>query len=126
MSKEQRNVFLFYASIVSLVVTTAAHALLDPPDSFPDWISNVAFVGAVGFLLVMTLFVFRPQIRKISANIALMNATIAQMKLLKTVASAANEADSTKEGLQIAIDTICEYTGWAVGHVYVYSEEKMR
>jgi PAS domain S-box-containing protein len=122
--KEKYSVFLFYASVVLLVITAVIHELLDPPDSLPDWISNIAFVGAVAFLLIMTLFVFRPQIRRVSVNIHRMNATLEQMKLLKNVASAANEADSTNEGLQIAIDTICEYTGWEVGHVYLYSAEK--
>ncbi|MDX1975925.1 MAG: ATP-binding protein [Rickettsiales bacterium] len=121
--KERDNVFLFYLSVILLVVTTVMHEFLDPPDSLPDWISNIAFVSAVGFLLVMTLFVFRPQIKRIAANIALMNTTMSQLNLLKTVATAANEAESTKEGLQIAVDTICEYTGWPVGHVCMFSKE---
>lgn len=98
--------------------------LIDPPDTLEDILTHIAFAGSVIFLLAMTLFVFRPQIRKISENIALMNSTVEQVTLLKTVASAANEAESTQEGLQIAINTLCEYTGWPVGHVCLYSEEK--
>ncbi len=52
--------------------------------------------------------------------------TIGLMGLLKTVATAANEADSITQGFQTAIDSICAYTGWAVGHAYLYSEEKQK
>jgi PAS domain S-box-containing protein len=121
--KERHNIILFYVSVVLVAITTVGHELLDPPDSMPDLVSNLAFVSAVGFLLAMTMFVFRPQIRRISDNITLMNSTMQQMQLLKTVATAANETDSINEGLKIAIDTICEYTKWPVGHAYIYSED---
>lgn len=119
-----RNVFWFYASVLLLAVTTITHVLLAPPESTSDMVSNIAFVGTAMFLLVMMLFVFSPQIKQISSTMAMMNATMAQMGLLKTVATAANEAETTKEGLLTAINTICEYTGWPIGHVYIFSEEK--
>jgi hypothetical protein len=53
-----------------------------------------------------------------------MRSTMSQIDLLKTIATAANEAETIHDGLQIAIDAICKYTGWPVGHAYVYSEEK--
>ena len=49
---------------------------------------------------------------------------LAIMSLLKSVAIAANEANTVNEGLQVAIDSICEYTEWEVGHVYIYSPEQ--
>jgi signal transduction histidine kinase/CheY-like chemotaxis protein/HPt (histidine-containing phosphotransfer) domain-containing protein len=52
--------------------------------------------------------------------------TMGLMNLLKSVATAANEASSIHEGFQIAIDDICAYTGWTVGHAYLYSEEKQK
>jgi PAS domain S-box-containing protein len=65
MTRERRNVLLFYSSVSLLVLTSMAHALLDPPTTGVDWISNIAFVGSVAFLLVITWFIFRPQIRLI-------------------------------------------------------------
>ena len=41
------------------------------------------------------------------------------LRLLNTIAVAANEAGSVEEALQRALDEVCAYTGWAVGHVYV-------
>lgn len=68
----------------------------------------------------VTYFRFvRPFERNISS-------TLSQMKLLKTVATAANEADSLAEGLQAGLDSVCDYTGWEVGHVYLYSEKEQR
>jgi PAS domain S-box-containing protein len=83
--KERRNVFLFYTSVVLLVTTTMMHVVLDPPDSLLDWLSNIAFIGSVAFLVFMTLFIFRPQIKRISS-------TLDQMRLLETVISSAHDA----------------------------------
>ena len=41
------------------------------------------------------------------------------IRLLQTVAVAANEARTVSEALQTALDQICAYTGWPVGHVYL-------
>ncbi|MGH9035328.1 MAG: putative bifunctional diguanylate cyclase/phosphodiesterase [Acidimicrobiia bacterium] len=40
-------------------------------------------------------------------------------QLLKAIAVAANEAATVEEALQRALDEVCTYTGWAVGHVYL-------
>ncbi len=61
---------------------------------------------------------------KVRARTTELVESVSQMNLLKTVVTAANEADSPREGLQIAIDSICAYTGWVVGHVYLFLEEK--
>ncbi len=39
--------------------------------------------------------------------------------LLETIAIAANEAVSTQEALQRALNAICEMTGWPMGHAFV-------
>jgi PAS domain S-box-containing protein len=52
--------------------------------------------------------------------------TVALMNLLKSVATATNEADSINEGFQAALYSVCSYTGWEVGHAYIYSEEKKK
>ena len=52
-----------------------------------------------------------------------------QIKLLQEIAFAANTADSAEEALQFAVDNICAYTGWPIGHVYLrksmHSDELM-
>lgn len=45
------------------------------------------------------------------------------VELLKEVASAANESDTFEEALQAAVDAVCEYTGWVIGHVYRLPEQ---
>jgi signal transduction histidine kinase/CheY-like chemotaxis protein/HPt (histidine-containing phosphotransfer) domain-containing protein len=62
-------------------------------------------------------FVFHPMLQK-------NNKTIQLTQLQQKVAVAANKAISIEEGLQVAIDGVCEYMQWAVGHVYIFSEEK--
>ena len=43
----------------------------------------------------------------------------AELRLLETVARAANQAAGTDEAMQAALDSVCSHTGWPVGHVYV-------
>lgn len=42
-----------------------------------------------------------------------------EARLLMDVAMAANAADNIAEALQSAVDSMCAYTGWPVGHVYL-------
>ena len=42
--------------------------------------------------------------------------------LLQTVAVAANEATTVNGAIQVAVDQVCAFTGWPVGHAFVSSE----
>lgn len=42
----------------------------------------------------------------------------ALVQLLQDVAVAANEATTVEAALQLALDRVCAYSGWPVGHVY--------
>jgi signal transduction histidine kinase/DNA-binding response OmpR family regulator len=60
-----------------------------------------------------------------------LNATLAQqvaertalLELLQAITAAANEATSLEAVLQLALDLICAYTGWPVGHVYLAASD---
>ncbi len=43
----------------------------------------------------------------------------AYVKLLQTVAIAANQAATFTEAVQICIDEVCDVTGWPIGHLYL-------
>src|SRR5919108_3987381 len=61
----------------------------------------------------------------------ILNATLTQqvaertalLELLQAITAAANEATGLEAVLQLAIDQICTYTGWPVGHVYLATAE---
>lgn len=89
-----------------------------------SFIIFLACFGAGAWELQRRNFITMNQ--KIGSRTAELEQTIGLMGLLKSVATAANEADSIKEGFQIAINSICAYTGWTVGHAYIYSEEKQK
>ena len=112
---QRRNIRLFYLAIGLVAAASLGHVLLDPPSGTADILSSLVFLGAVALLLFMTFFLFRPQIENVTSNMKL-------MKVLQRVAIAANEADTIEEGVQIGIDSICEYMGWPFGHAYIYSE----
>ncbi|MBI5709078.1 MAG: response regulator [Candidatus Eisenbacteria bacterium] len=44
-----------------------------------------------------------------------------QVLLLQRIAIAANQAAAPEEAYQVALDEICGYTGWPIGHVYAVS-----
>ncbi|HEY7491604.1 MAG TPA: response regulator [Candidatus Tectomicrobia bacterium] len=60
-----------------------------------------------------------------------LNATLAQqvaertalLELLQAITAAANEATSPEAVFQLAVDQICAYTGWPVGHVYLAASD---
>jgi len=44
------------------------------------------------------------------------------VRLLEEIAVAANSADTIERTLQFALDRVCEYMSWPVGHVYLLEE----
>lgn len=48
----------------------------------------------------------------------------AVLKLLQEVAAAANLAQTVEEAFRFALDKICEYTGWPLGHVYLLQKDR--
>jgi signal transduction histidine kinase/ActR/RegA family two-component response regulator len=46
-----------------------------------------------------------------------------ELELLHFIADAANGATSIESALQTAIDQICAYTGWPVGHAYIATNQ---
>ena len=46
------------------------------------------------------------------------------LELNQVITRAANEAASVDEALLIAVEQVCSFAGWPVGHVYVLDEEK--
>jgi diguanylate cyclase (GGDEF)-like protein/PAS domain S-box-containing protein len=47
----------------------------------------------------------------------------AAVELLQGVAVAANAAESVDAALQVCLDSICQYTGWPVGHAYINAND---
>jgi PAS domain S-box-containing protein len=47
-----------------------------------------------------------------------------QLELLKDVATAANHATTIAAAMQSAVDRICEFTGWPLGHAWIVSDQK--
>lgn len=45
-------------------------------------------------------------------------------KLLMDVATAANEAHTIEEAVQLCLERICVHTNWCIGHAYLVENEK--
>lgn len=48
------------------------------------------------------------------------------LRLLQRVAAASNEAEKPAEALQVALDEICQYSGWPFAHAYLLDENSQR
>lgn len=44
-----------------------------------------------------------------------------QLELLKDIATTANQASTISEAMQFAVDRVCEFTGWPLGHACIGS-----
>jgi PAS domain S-box-containing protein len=44
-----------------------------------------------------------------------------QLELLKDIATTANQASTIAEAMQFAVDRVCEFTGWPLGHACIAS-----
>src|SRR5437016_9801251 len=42
-----------------------------------------------------------------------------QLQVLEQIAVAANQTASVRDSLQFAINTVCQFTGWMLGHAYL-------
>jgi PAS domain S-box-containing protein len=49
-----------------------------------------------------------------------------QLELLRDVATSANQANSIAEAMQSAVERICQFTGWPLGHAYIASASQKR
>ena len=47
-----------------------------------------------------------------------------QLELLKDVATAANQATTIAAAMQFAVDRVCEFTGWPLGHARIVSGQR--
>ena len=43
------------------------------------------------------------------------------LQLLRRTAAAANESSSVEEALAVALDEVCAFTGWPIGHAFLVS-----
>jgi len=44
-------------------------------------------------------------------------------ELLRKIAVAANHADNPDDAIQVCLDEVCAYSGWSVGHAYLFSSD---
>ena len=90
---------------------------------YPEPIRNASgeVIGAVNMLVDIT------ERKRAEAALQQAHATLEQrvqertalVALMQDITRAANEAPRSAEALQYAVDRLCAYTGWPVGHVYL-------
>ena len=122
---------MHYTGVEAMVMIPFADCRFDAHQDFDELALAIIMITGIIFTIAFAIMGWANQQRnftlmedKIHNRTAELEQTMALITLLKGVATAANEAASVNEGFQTAIDSICAYTGWTVGHAYVYCEEK--
>ncbi len=89
-------------------------------------LQRIILAAALLALLAEGLFVFRPAVKKLRRSMEGIGRTqkaLQQEKsyvgLLQAVATAANEAPSIDDAINLSLREVCAYTGWPVGHAYL-------
>jgi PAS domain S-box-containing protein len=125
--------------------------LNDPNVSDPDWARRNNMVAFAGYPLivagrvlgVLAVFATRPLPQESLQGLATMADTLGiiiqrrraeeelarrslEAQLLHQISSMAAETDRFEEALQSSINTVCDMTGWPIGHVYVPSVDRKR
>jgi signal transduction histidine kinase len=89
------------------------------PGSFGTAILTMLIVMIfVGVLWFVAQRLNRSDLQRSRAEVSLRRKA-AFVSLLRSVASAANEATELTDALQITIDSVCRHLGWPVGHAYI-------
>lgn len=65
----------------------------------------------------LTQSLVRERDARVQADAA-MEGRLRRLQVLEAVTAAANEADRLDQALQFAVDEICRYTGWPLGHCF--------
>ncbi|MEZ5690284.1 MAG: ATP-binding protein [Rickettsiales bacterium] len=118
-----------YSSITNITIPELLSSLKKASDIYHDIqkydllvLYNIAAVFLIFILIVISSLwwlVFKPILSKFKKIIGM-------MRLQQKIAIATNESINMEEGLQAAIDGICDFMDWSVGHIYSFSEEEHR
>ncbi|RZJ03266.1 MAG: response regulator [Brevundimonas sp.] len=46
-----------------------------------------------------------------------------RLRLVETIATTANLSDTPEAAFRMALDAICDFTGWTIGHVYMFADD---
>jgi len=96
---------------------------LQPENGVPFPASlNVASIPSEAGISDTLLWLVRNISRRKAIEASLQKKT-AQVKLLQEIGFSANEAATLESVLQLAVDRICGFTGWPVGHINLRSSE---
>ncbi len=103
-----------------------AAARVERLNQIQGWILLAALLA----LLLEGLLIFRPAVKKIQQKIVeieqskkLLERERASVKLLQTIAVAANEAATVEKAVQFCLSEVCVYTGWSIGHAYLLADD---
>lgn len=74
------------------------------------------YIGALAIIAGLSWLIFIPVMRNVNSSIRL-------MELQQKVTIAANESDSIQDSIKYALDRICEFAEWPLGHAYIFNAE---
>ncbi|MFZ4125341.1 MAG: hypothetical protein ACOYJ2_04645 [Rickettsiales bacterium] len=77
--------------------------------------SSMRFAISLGVMFGIWRLILKPMLRDFKKAVDLSS-------LQQKVAIAANEADTIEEGVRTALEQVCAYMDWPVGHAYIFDK----
>lgn len=94
------------------------------------WANHMMLISIGGFFLYLIGLMFLQQHlrrneleERVKVRTSALNKKTDFLQILQSVTAKANETSSFDDVMQHALDQICDYTGWPVGHVYIQDKD---
>ena len=116
--------FLLWTSYIVRVIDIDPNLLATVKNTYTNIFYLLALISFVGSWLITLMQESRAYVENelTSINDELSEQT-KRVTLLQTTTADANKATSFDEALRTCLNTVCNYTGWHIGHAYVLSKE---
>ena len=122
---------LIIGSAIAGTILTLIGIWLSPPEAqlWIVWVNRILSIFLIwltaGFsLLQIQSIVVREETEEIKTAYQLLKQEMNYVKLNRIIAVLANSKQRVEDDLADAMQTICQYTGWPVGHLYLRDDEK--
>jgi signal transduction histidine kinase/CheY-like chemotaxis protein/purine-cytosine permease-like protein/HPt (histidine-containing phosphotransfer) domain-containing protein len=115
--------FLLWTSYIVRITDTDPILLESIKGTYANIFYLLALISFVGSWIIVLMQESRAYVEsELTVKNSELTAQTERVKLLQKSASDANKSTKFNEAVHDCLDTVCNYTGWPMGHAYVLSE----
>lgn len=91
----------------------------------PLWLNMLLYFGVPLLICTVIGYMLEYSERRDYVQTLCLQHKQKELSLLQEVSEAANEAETVESALQVAVDKVCTYTGWPVGHACLVDPDRV-